>query len=368
MPEAFGSSVFANYKYSIYCTYTTGTAPTLTVSPASISLDYTAAANGTFNITSNTSWSITDDASWLDISLVSGINNGTVTVTANSANTGTSPRTATVSVAAAGVSTEIITVTQDHQSTASITLGNTEIYGLTTTVANRRAQQVTFSESGQIQSISIYHNGGTGNVLLGVYSDNTGSPESLLGVTASTAINPTPGWQTVSLTLPLNVASEETVWLAWVFQNNPGVRYITGTPARAQSGQTWSVGMPDAFGSSVFANYKYSIYCTYTTSTKSAEIATAITPDFESADLKVYPNPFSEKLRFEFVSPESVNARIDLYDMTGRLVKTIFEQPIEGGVSYEAEFRPETVISGMYIYRMVMGKDVYNGKVVFKKE
>jgi hypothetical protein len=71
-------------------------------------------------------------------------------------------------------------------------------------------------------------------------------------------------------------------------------------------------------------------------------------------------------LRFGYVSPEPVNARIDLYDMTGRKVKLIFEQTIEGGVRYNAEFKPETIISGMYIYRMVMGEAVYNGKVVFK--
>ena len=108
------------------------------------------------------------------------------------------------------------------------------------------------------------------------------------------------------------------------------------------------------------------------TAVKSAEIeqdlATAIKPTVEYTDLKVYPNPFSDRLRFEFVYPESVNARIDLYDMTGRLVKNIFEQPVEGGVKYNAEFKHETIISGMYIYRMTMGKAVYNGKVVFKKE
>jgi hypothetical protein len=127
--------------------------------------------------------------------------------------------------------------------------------------------------------------------------------------------------------------------------------------------------MPSAFGTSSNANFKFSVYCTYIAdNSKSAVIAGEIEPVFEKTDLKVYPNPFSEKLRFEFVSPESVSARIDLYDMTGRLVKTIFEQPIEGGVNYEAEFRPETIISGMYIYRMTMGDAVYNGKVVFKKE
>jgi hypothetical protein len=49
------------------------------------------------------------------------------------------------------------------------------------------------------------------------------------------------------------------------------------------------------------------------------------------------------------------------------MVKTIFEQPIEGGVSYEAEFKPETEVSDMYIYRMVMGDAFYNGTVTYKK-
>jgi len=54
--------------------------------------------------------------------------------------------------------------------------------------------------------------------------------------------------------------------------------------------------------------------------------------------------------------------------MTRCFVKTIFEQAIEGGVSYEAELRPKTIISAMYFYRMTLGEAIYNGKVVFKKE
>lgn len=100
---------------------------------------------------------------------------------------------------------------------------------------------------------------------------------------------------------------------------------------------------------------------------KSGEVA-EFGIDGNSPDLKVYPNPFSKTLRFEFVSPAAADARIDLYDVTGRLVKTIFEEPIEGGVSYEAEFSPEAEVSAMYIYRMVIGNMVYNGKATFKKE
>jgi uncharacterized repeat protein (TIGR01451 family) len=250
-------------------------------------------------------------------------------------------------------------------------IGNKEVFGLASSSTVRRAMPVTFNEAGQIQSISVYHNAGSGNVLLGVYSDAGGKPSALLGVTPSSAVRTTAGWQTVTLTTPVSVTSGQKVWLAWVFQNPPYTRFVsTSTPASVSTGGSgWSSGMPSVFGKSYNGNFKFSVYCTYIAdNSKSAVIAGEIEPVFEKAGFKVYPNPFSEKLRFEFVSPESVNARIDLYDMTGRLVKTIFEQPIEGGVNYEADFRPETIISGMYIYRMTMGDAVYNGKVVFKKE
>ena len=89
---------------------------------------------------------------------------------------------------------------------------------------------------------------------------------------------------------------------------------------------------------------------------------------FEYADLKVYPNPFNERVRFEFVSPETAQAQIDVFDITGRKVKTIFEQQVEGGITYYTEFEPTTVVSGLYYYRMQLGKAVFNGKLIYQKE
>ncbi len=144
-------------------------------------------------------------------------------------------------------------------------LGNTEVYGSSVTSQYTRAIPFTFTEDGVIESISIYHNGGTGNVLLGVYSNNSGKPGSLLGVTPSTAVNGTKGWQSVSLSGPVSVNSGETVWLAWVFENNIEVRYEVGTPGRAQTSKKWSGGMPSSFGTSTIINTKFSIYCSYST-------------------------------------------------------------------------------------------------------
>ena len=151
--------------------------------------------------------------------------------------------------------------------TGENSLGNTEVYAQTSTAPNRRAIPVTFSEEGTINSISIYHNGGTGNVLLGVYSDDSGAPATLLGATAQTAVNAAEGWQTVSLAGSVPVSSGETVWLTFVFENNTAIRYEKGTPGRAMTTETWTSGMPADFGPSGHADYNYSVYCNYTPAT-----------------------------------------------------------------------------------------------------
>jgi hypothetical protein len=144
-------------------------------------------------------------------------------------------------------------------------LGNTEIYSSANTDAYIRAVPVIFTEAGTILSISIYHDTGTGNFLLGVYSDVAGSPSTRLGVTSSTAVSGTTGWQTVTLISPVSVTLGQKIWLSWVFQTNPGVRYIEGSTQRALGTTTWSGGMPDPFGTSTFTYYSFSIYCNYYT-------------------------------------------------------------------------------------------------------
>jgi len=148
-------------------------------------------------------------------------------------------------------------------------IGYTTVYGMTLKTPYRRAMPVTMPEAGAIQSVSIYHEGsGDGShLILAVYGDASGAPGALLSKTASTVIRTTEGWQTVDLLSPVSASAGQTVWLAWVFENCPGVRDQAGSPGRADSGATWSGGMPGAFGASTQANYQYSIYATYSTGT-----------------------------------------------------------------------------------------------------
>jgi hypothetical protein len=96
-------------------------------------------------------------------------------------------------------------------------------------------------------------------------SDNLSS--ALLGKTAATAISSTTGWQTVPLLAAIPVDANTKIWLAWVFDTNPGFYYQTGTPGRADGTTEWAVGMPNPFGTSTTADFIYSINATYTKGT-----------------------------------------------------------------------------------------------------
>jgi hypothetical protein len=151
-----------------------------------------------------------------------------------------------------------------YQAAVPYDIGDTEVLEIMTTIPNRRAVPYTMSETGTIESITMYHESGIGgDMILAVYTDFGGEPNTLIGVTPFTPVSAVAGWQTIDITIPVEVLSGETIWLAWVYQNNPGIRFTAGTPGRASSDAGWEGGMPGLFGSSSPGDYIYSIYATY---------------------------------------------------------------------------------------------------------
>ncbi len=181
-------------------------------------------------------------------------------ITYNTAGTYTVELTATNSEGSdAETKTNYITVTATP-TTGEV--GNTTVFGSTSTSSRRRAMPFTMPEDGTITSVTMYHTGGSGDLILAVY-DGSSTPQNRLAITPTVTCSGSTGWQTVNLSTPVFVSGGSTVWLAWVYESNPGIRYQTGSPGRYQSDYSWSGGMPDPFGSGSQSNYLYSIYATY---------------------------------------------------------------------------------------------------------
>ncbi|KXK54705.1 MAG: peptidase S8/S53 subtilisin kexin sedolisin, partial [Chlorobi bacterium OLB5] len=71
-----------------------------------------------------------------------------------------------------------------------------------------------------------------------------------------------------------------------------------------------------------------------------------------------YPNPFNPVTKIKFQIPSvGTDLRavsINVYDISGRLVKTILQQNIKPG-SYEVSFDGSNLSSGIYIYQLNSG-------------
>ncbi len=64
-----------------------------------------------------------------------------------------------------------------------------------------------------------------------------------------------------------------------------------------------------------------------------------------------YPNPFNPSTTLSFEVGRKMNVVLNIYDLTGKLVQTLFTGEREQG-RYEIQFNAEKLSSGMYFYRL----------------
>jgi M6 family metalloprotease-like protein len=82
-----------------------------------------------------------------------------------------------------------------------------------------------------------------------------------------------------------------------------------------------------------------------------------------------YPNPFNPTTTISFSLPGAAHVDLSIYDVEGRLVRTLIEENLPGGartVAWEGrDWKGNRVGSGMYFYRLKAGKRELVRKMVF---
>lgn len=232
------------------------------------------------------------------------------------------------------------------------TVGVTSVGTESAAHGSNRAMPYVLDEDGILQSISIHIAGGTGETQLGVYEDDNGKPGVRIGQTAITAVQSNRGWQTIALETPVSVNQGQTIWLAWIFSNNPGVSNVRASPGRYEaSGTSWSNNgnnMPAIYGSGSQSDFRYSIYASYLREfTLSVD---SIPETNKQKNLAIYPNPFANYIEVSNKSGRSIF--IQVFDMLGRKVA---ENEILGN-TYKL-IDTQALGKGLYLVRVLNKKD-----------
>lgn len=79
-----------------------------------------------------------------------------------------------------------------------------------------------------------------------------------------------------------------------------------------------------------------------------------------------YPNPFNPTTVIHYQIPESGNTRLAVYDLIGRQVALLVNETMPSG-SYSVNFDGSGLASGIYIYRLQVGDQVFTRKMMLVK-
>ncbi len=79
-----------------------------------------------------------------------------------------------------------------------------------------------------------------------------------------------------------------------------------------------------------------------------------------------YPNPFNPVTTLVFDMPEATKVNLDVYNISGRLVKTLVNGWRDAG-SHEVTFNASNLASGIYLYRLTAGDFTATKKMVLIK-
>jgi len=79
-----------------------------------------------------------------------------------------------------------------------------------------------------------------------------------------------------------------------------------------------------------------------------------------------YPNPFNNQTRIPLVVPETSRVKIDIFNASGALVATVFDDQLTVGY-YEIPYNASSLSSGVYFYRLATDREVKFEKMLLLK-
>jgi len=84
----------------------------------------------------------------------------------------------------------------------------------------------------------------------------------------------------------------------------------------------------------------------------------------ENMFLSAYPNPFSDKLNIEFALTEASKATLEIYNVSGQKLATLFEGMAGASELVKVEFIADEVAGGMIIYRLQTEQGTWFNKAI----
>ncbi len=84
-------------------------------------------------------------------------------------------------------------------------------------------------------------------------------------------------------------------------------------------------------------------------------------------NIRNFPNPFSESTTFEIQLEEKTTVRLEVFDLSGRLVKTLINNELMDSGIHHVGLNANQMQSGIYVYKFSTEQESTAGKMILKK-
>lgn len=78
----------------------------------------------------------------------------------------------------------------------------------------------------------------------------------------------------------------------------------------------------------------------------------------------IYSNPFITKTNIQFTASENGKAIVELYNISGARIRTLFSRNVMQGQVYNASFGDLLLPKGIYVYTINNGKQMQSGRII----
>lgn len=99
----------------------------------------------------------------------------------------------------------------------------------------------------------------------------------------------------------------------------------------------------------------------------SAEDAEGGNLPVDVTSLQAYPNPFSDQLNIEFTLSEDSRVKLEIFNVAGQLVATLFDGDVKASEQRKLEFIPDRISQGVIFYRLQTEHGMYYNKALMMK-
>lgn len=80
--------------------------------------------------------------------------------------------------------------------------------------------------------------------------------------------------------------------------------------------------------------------------------------------LENFPDPFRTSTTVRFIVPEEYPVKLNIYDLSGKLIKTIFNEITQPEREYKVLFESADLSQGIYIYKLITPPETFQGKMI----